>query len=311
MPCESTRWMLTWNNPPDDWQEKIKPLPLKWFVGQLERGNESGVLHLQSCFVTARQHRPGGTLRMLQGASINGHLEVMRGTVQQAIQYCTKPETAVSEAFQLGDVPKEAKKSGGQQWRERLEECRDAALAGELDDGEYVDVAARCQAWYRRVEFQGFKRRARLLKKEGAFPHVVWFCGPPGSGKSWAARTLAETQGAYFLLDASRNSVWADGYEGEATLWIDDVRPSWMDADTLKAVLDKTREARLPTKGGHCYSLARLVIVTSVDPPMDTYAQGGAAEEVTRRVDKVVRLRDRFGAPGWQPPELPTLPWAN
>lgn len=302
------RMVFTCNNYPQDWQEKLSTIHnagMKYVAARPEVG-ASGTRHLQGLLIWKTRMPRGRTNQLFVQNGLPSYLAPMRGTLDQAFEYITKPETADGPLYALGEKPQRAK-SGGEMWAERLDEIAGQAARGELDVEEHHDVRSRCYKWFHDMQMRNSKKLAMGLR--GRYPYAVWFYGASRGGKTWTAQQWCERLNlSYYLLEESRGSVWADGYEGEDAIIVDDAAPSWAGADFLKSLLDKSRCTRLPTKGGHVYSQARLIIVTSVSHPSDAYIQGQGAAEILNRLDFLVPFGDKkYSDPSYTPPTLPDI----
>lgn len=117
-------------------------------------------------------------------------------------------------------------------------------------------------AWARNL--RAIDRYKRLVTPPRDFPcytHVLW--GPPGSGKSSRARTLAPT--AYWLSRGNGGSVWFDGYEAHAQIVIDEFY-GWISRDFMQRLSDRY-PLTLQIKGEARQCRASLLVITSNKHP--------------------------------------------
>lgn len=99
----SRNWVFTWNNPPEDtWLGGLSVDSSKYLYWQEERAPTTRTLHLQGfvCFSTLKSHSQVRAL--LPG----GRIEVMRGSVAENIEYCSKAESKVAGPWEKGERPK-------------------------------------------------------------------------------------------------------------------------------------------------------------------------------------------------------------
>ena len=103
-------FVLTWNNPgsADEFQQMLKGLSPTFFVFQLETG-EQGTPHFQGCVCFKNPRAFRAVTRGLPGV----HVDVMRGTVAQAVAYCTKEETRTGDIVTFGTQPLNGGNAGG------------------------------------------------------------------------------------------------------------------------------------------------------------------------------------------------------
>ena len=88
---EGKRWCFTINNPtPEDKQDVNRLATIcDYLVAQTERGEE-GTLHIQGFFILKTKKRMSW---LKNNFNSRAHLEISRGTNQQAADYCKKEET--------------------------------------------------------------------------------------------------------------------------------------------------------------------------------------------------------------------------
>lgn len=97
----SRNWIFTLNNPNVDQCGGLVVVGSKYLVYQKERGAE-GTEHLQGlvCFSILK------SLSQVRSLLPRAHLEIMRGSLQQAIDYATKEDTRVAGPWSTGERPK-------------------------------------------------------------------------------------------------------------------------------------------------------------------------------------------------------------
>ena len=96
-------WCFTWNNPPVEVVEgRLTVEGSSYLCYQIERGENAGTVHAQGvlCFSTLKSMAQVKSLLPLV------HLEVMRGTIIQAVEYCRKEDTRVAGPWEQGERPK-------------------------------------------------------------------------------------------------------------------------------------------------------------------------------------------------------------
>jgi len=214
---------------------------VRYCVIGLERGIQN-TPHFQGA-ISFTSPRSQSSVRKL----IRGHIEVQRGTHQQARAYCQKDGKYVEWGTPTVD-PGEQAAQQSTDWEEAFE----LAKSGRLDA-----ISAEKRIRYYRT-FQLIKRdyQGPVPSLEGVCGQ--WIYGPSGTGKSHAVHSAFP--GAY-LKDVSK---WFCGYQGEDTIWIDDVDPSqssWL-ARFLKIWADRY-PFPAQVKGGSMVIRPKRVIITS------------------------------------------------
>ncbi len=280
-------WVFTINNPTDEDVRVIHSLEsksIKYLRCKPERG-EGGTLHLQGLVVFANARTFGGVKGLFGGRA---HLEVMRGSVQQALDYVEKEDTSAIEEYPQGNIsigtrPKEG--SGGQGSRSDLLDVFNAIKSGKRGV-ELIESNPSAYIKYTRGinEVVGCFESRRNFKTD-----VFWYYGPTGTGKSKKAYEDAQDAGSLYVKDPS--SHWWDGYNGEHSVIIDDYR---RDMCTFSALLRLFDRYPLPVqvKGGYRQFNSKVIYVTTPKSPCDTW-EGRTEEDIAqllRRLTKVVHF---------------------
>jgi len=195
---------FTVNNYTSEVVEGIKAFAGKcrYLVFGYETG-ESGTPHLQGFAQLSRQM----TLAKV-GKMFPWHVEVTRGTPDQAAAYCKK-DGAIEEFGTMMTV-----QSGGTMEQDRWRELSDKAKLGKLDEIDAMDPKQYIK------HYRIFKEIAKdHMQKPVANDHLagIWLHGPSGVGKSRIARDVYPE---YYEKLCNK---WWDGYQMEETVIIDDV----------------------------------------------------------------------------------------
>lgn len=212
------------------------------------------------------------------------HFEPMRGSIQQAIDYCKKPETRVpgSTWEEEGEPPEQGRRTD-------LHDFRDAVLGG-VDDSTLVQDHIGCLAKYPRLESRLKAARDKELTRSFRSITVVVNWGDTGTGKT---RGPYE-EGAFIWHPSSPE--WWDGYDGEEMILIDEFYGQ-LKPDRLLALLDGY-QCRLPVKGAFTYAKWTKVYITSNQKPEDWYGEAvpdSVKAALMRRISQVVHFSLPFG----------------
>lgn len=274
-------WCFTANNYTAELLERIRGPVVQaasFLCFQPERG-ETGTPHLQG-FVHFSNPRALGGLTRLFGRGV--HFESMRGTVDQAIDYCSKEDSRDSDAgfaFEEHGV-----RPVGQGLRTDI-----LRLANMVQEGKRMrEVADEAPDVY--VKFhRGLSALASLYqeKREGP-PSVYWFWGPTGTGKTRAAYSEAEASGAVPYFKMSTNKWW-DGYEGQSHVIIDDYRCDFSTFAELLRLLDRY-PMKVETKGGTVEFVATHIYITTPKTPVDTWATR-SEEDIAQLIRRITEIR--------------------
>lgn len=257
----SRNYCFTINNYTEGDLLQCKTLECRYLVVGEEVG-ESGTPHLQGtvCFVNTR------TFSAVKKDLPKAHIEVCRN-VQSSITYCKKD----GKFFEKGDPPKTPQEIGKNE-KERWKDVRLAAEEGRWDD---IPESVRFnQAKLIKYHYDMAQLSVRLEDTE---EEHLWYCGPPGTGKSRKARE--ENPDAYLKMC----NKWWDGYDNEDVVLIEDFDAS----HTVLCHHLKIWADRYPFmaeyKGGARKIRPKKIIVTSNYHPKDIWQKAGDLDPILRR----------------------------
>lgn len=200
------RWCFTLNNPTDEEIASLKTLSnekyFRYIIFQGELG-ESGTPHLQGYFRFTHA-RALTTLKRI--VSSRAHYEKSRGTEQECIQYCSKPETRTFPPFTFGDPsPNQGTRSDVATYtRLRDVVVQQGLLAvADLDFQSFLRHHRGLQTYLTLV----LQNRSRAHRTE---LHIV--LGAPGTGKTYWANEHYAPHDTYWK---EAHHAWFDGYRPE------------------------------------------------------------------------------------------------
>lgn len=235
---------------------------------QVEKG-ESGTVHVQGlvCFndaisLLSAKRRIGG----------NPHVEVMKGSVEQAIHYSSKPHDGCDCAHCVkarllpnGGVVigpwSEGERPVGQGKRTDIVSIFEAVRAGDTT----VQIAeAHPGAWCRnRSSILEYRSLIAAPRSEQTVSLVLW--GPPGSGKTFRA---LHTPGTKFWLtrpNSRGGAVWWDGYANQEIVVIDEFY-GWLPRSDAQRLCDAS-PFRVQVKGGSVsFGTLSIIWISNVHP---------------------------------------------
>ena len=294
------RWVFTWNNPPDNWKEKImgdgtdapvgdetyprsdKGLPdvtaeqraCRWYIGkrpfpmeakfcvaEKECGHATGTTHIQGYFET-RQQWYWSTLHKMEPSA---YFALAISSQEDNIRYCTKDKSPENEPLFHG------------------EPLRKSIVA--LEKPRLEDILRDCltMQWYDfclKYPVQVFKDGPKYLqyKKEmtPAKPRWdgdlksknLWIWGAPRTGKSRWAHSQAEPENTYIKMQ----NKWWDGYDSKMhkIVIIEDADPKTLQLLTnhMKIWADRySFDAEIKGASVRIWPGDYRLIVTSNHPP--------------------------------------------
>ncbi len=238
----SKHWVLTLNNPepsdlvkaPGESGSKLAYLILGQEVG------EDGTPHLQGycCFIN-RQYLSGA-----KKIWPRAHLEIRRGSITEAIEYCKKDGDW--EEWGAKPITKE------QGTKKRWDFAYECAKKGEFEEIP-KDMLVRYYRCFKHIHQDNPPKHADLKEKKN-----YWVLAPSQYGKSRYARKRWPD-----FYDKSPNKWWM-GYKQEETILCDDFGPhqcqylGWY----MKRWADNF-SFPMETKGGGCVIRPKHIVVTS------------------------------------------------
>ena len=280
-PSASRDWMLTVPADAvdaDALEAFLKVVHASGAVYQRERGESTGYEHWQ---VFAQFASPKRFATLKRQCASNGlgkaHIEPRRGTVAQAVAYCSKEETRVGETCTFGEIA--LREAQGE--RTDLQRLRDMIMDGmSVDEVLRRDdkaVAARYVGYLR--EMAAARDRARAAAWRDM--HVLYIYGRPGVGKSRYA--LDAYPDSYRVTDYAHPF---DGYGGQPVLILDEFDGQF-DLALLLNLLDGY-PMELPCRYANKQALFDTVVIIS-NSRLETFYEGKEADRrkaLYRRIDE-------------------------
>lgn len=200
----SRRWCLTWNNPTEDDAKAQMAAPVTYQIIGKEGDDKTN--HDQGY----EEYKSLQSFAQMKARYPRAHIEVARGTSQQAADYCKKE----GDWTERGTIMQpQGKRNDIHAVRDMLKDKPTTTLRDILDTHpavlarypKFVETVRRCYA------------APTTLSWDDA-PNV-WFYGPAGLGKSRAARASSTS------LYVKMANKWWDGYDNEDDVLIDDFHP--------------------------------------------------------------------------------------
>ena len=255
----SRTYCMTINNYDLDDIEKLKNLKYKYLIIGDEVG-ESGTPHLQ-IFVHLKSASKFSALKL---KFPRAHIEVAKGNDKQNREYCSKQNVL----FEDGQISEQGKRTDIENIKEILTE------GGNMRD--VVAVAKSVQS-VRMAEIQ-----LKYFEKQRNWkPHVSWYWGATGTGKS--KRAHEEMPDAYVAMETA---TWWEGYDAHEDVIIDDMRKNFCTYSRLLVLLDRYA-CRVECKGGSRQFVPRRIIITSCYSPREMYDTREDIFQLIRRIDKI------------------------
>ena len=258
-------------------------------VFQRERGGKTGYEHYQA-FLQMESPRRWSTMknRLTEAGFGKAHFERRRGTVRQAVDYCTKKETRCGDPVFVGDIDHHERQGD----RTDLQELRDKIKGGMSVDEVLLDDddgrAARCVGYLR--ELESARNRSLLGKQRWRDLDVNYLHGPTGVGKTRYVFSRYDPNEFYRITDyahpwdmyENQHVVVFDEFAGQPTI---EQMLTWLDGYTVQ----------LPARYGNKLSSYDTVWVLSNLPFDRQYElnRHKQREAFRRRFDHVYRMDGR------------------
>lgn len=255
-------WLFTINNPtsneiPKTWSQ------VKYCIWQLEKGDE-GTPHLQGyvSFTVALR------LNALKKIDSKAHWEARKGTVQQAIAYCSKEETRVAGPWEIGKI-EQGKRNDLAPLQDDLDGNRSMKFISKEHFHPYLK-------YHRGI--QNYRRLHQPVRTEKTFVGVI--VGETGVGKS---RLMAQRFPDAFWK--SCGDKWWDDYDFQDTVIIDEFY-GWLPYAYLLRLLDRY-PINVESKGGMLNFNPKNVWICSNNEPFEWYkwSEKMKFEPLLRRID--------------------------
>ena len=270
-------WVFTINNYTDEHIEWVKGIDCVRIVAAKEVG-EAGTPHIQGAVTFKRMYSHSQVKKLCTQA----WFEVAKA--KQDFNYCKKSGSEV--------IRDENNKQQGK--RTDLDLVRKALKEG----SNMTDITDTCSS-LQEVQFaeKYIKYHQEPLPK-GTKILIYWYYGCTGTGKT---KAVLDEVNPFIPLSHK----WWDGYSGQDSVLLDDLRPDWCKPAELLRLLDPYRyQYKVEIKGGSLALLATKIYVTTPWHPSDFWRDTDEdPKQLLRRIHELMHFR-ADGA--WQQPSGPS-----
>lgn len=253
---KSTSWVYTLNNYTVAESASLGDIPMVYHVWGYEL-SDSGTPHIQGFIQFPKRMYLSGVKKYISRA----HWEIMKGTPEQASDYCKKDGDFVEK----GELCKQGK-------RNDLKQATSMIMSGT----DVRTVAIQCPEVF--VRFGRGLRDLSLFLQQPYNHNSVrgeWFVGRPGTGKSRQARE-------YPNVYLKAQNKWWDGYAGEETVVLDDLDKGGECLGHYLKIWGDRYACTGETKGGTIHLRHHRIVVTS-NFRMDQLWDGEMLAAIQRR----------------------------
>lgn len=300
-PAASRDWMMTIpaeKITDDDIELFLTSVHASGAVFQREQGEKTQYTHWQMLVQFPSPKRFSTLKNQCKRFGMDqAHLEPRRGTVAQAVAYCSKSETRVGETHTFGEIAQRDE----QGHRSDLQRLREMILSGmtveEVLMADEVGAAARYVGYLRDLA------AARDLARAQSWRDMdTWYIyGKPGVGKSRYA--LKRFPDAYRVTTYQHPF---DGYRGQSTLILDEF-DGQIELPLLLNILDGY-PLELPCRYANKQALFTTVIIIS-NEPIGAYYLNYAPDRLEALYRRIVRFIHFISEDKLKDVDLPKAGW--
>lgn len=266
MPSRQSRsYCFTWNNPESIPDFEESGIPVTYWIYQTEIG-ENGTLHYQGFLQFERKCALSTAITQLDVICdySHPHVEMMRGTAQEASDYCRKPG-AVDGPWTGGAITTERQ-------RKDLEEVKALVDQGASQKRLWEDAFPTMVRYHRSIA--EYKRVCHPMTRESCATTLL--IGTTGTGKSYYCRS--RVPGAY----NKSPGMWWDDYDSQPDVVIDEFVGSIPLHEFLQLTDPFSTGLRLQFKGGHVQVAPSRIFITTNTHPGDWWPNTPTYNAATR-----------------------------
>lgn len=258
----SKNFCFTLNNYTDQDIADLLDLESNYIIFSKEIAPTTGTPHLQGYIQVDRQT----TIKALSKKMKRCAIFIAKGTAQENQTYIRKNNN--QEVQEQGTVTFQGNRTD-------LETIRDLVIQG-------TSMSTICRSC---TTFQGLRFAEHLYKyleiERNWKPHVSWYYGKSGSGKTRSA--IEQLAPVYYTCPD--NLKFMEGYDGQENVLLDELREATIPYHHLLKLLDRY-PYRVEVKGSSRQFLAKKIIITSQFHPNTLYRSTGEDPvQLLRRID--------------------------
>lgn len=279
---------FTINNPTENEQNTILPTVQCEYTAYKSEIGENGTRHIQGLICFKGPKTFIGCRNKLGGRA---HVENMRGTITEALEYVQKEETTDRSEGATPFTERGTRPAGagcGQGSRTDLE-----GVYREIELGTRTrEIISKFPSEY--IKFhKGIQACISALQPVRKWiTKVFWYYGPTGTGKSKEVyEKMYEDEDNWYTKMGSNK--WWDGYEGEENVIIDDYRRDLCTFSQLLRLCDRY-PMKVECKGSSVQFLAKSIYITTSKNPRETW-EGRCEEDIAQLNRRITEVKHFSG----------------
>lgn len=212
---------------------------------------EYGVYQREMCPSTNREHwqaflvfKSRKRFDSVKRLYPNAHIEVMRGSVWQSIEYCRKLDSRIWGPYEVGTRPAMPKAA--------------VSVLDQLRTKRPIELLEENPKWWRSLKNLNQLAQEVISPRSQVTTGVILY-GKTGTGKSKIAHLISQFLGGAYWVEPEMK--WWDSYTQEELVVCDEYRCQ-ASTQFLLRLLDRY-PLRVPYKGGFAQFKSRMVVITS------------------------------------------------
>lgn len=276
----SRNYVFTYFKFPEHYKDyllKLEKIPnFRYVVAQVEECPETKKNHIQGYIEFSKKIGMKPIRKIMTGI----HLEIRRGTRQQARQYCMKLDSRILPPFELGNFME-----GGQGKRNDITKLKTLIESGKSLKQIVLEDCSNFQSIRIAEKLFQYNDNPRDHNKP---PVVRWYYGATGTGKTKSVYDEFKSENIY----PSFSYRWWDGYTSQKCILIDDMRRDYAKFHILLKLLDRYPHI-VQIKGGTRHINSPYIIITSAYHPKDLYETREDINQLLRRITTIKHYKTR------------------
>lgn len=267
-----TYWKLPENI--KNYCEKISKIEyFRYIIAQLEISPTTKQTHIQGYIEFDRKT----AIKKIQNVMPGIHVELRKGTREQAKAYCLKEESAIAGTLiEMGEFQTEQGKRNDIIF-----------LKKQVKDGKNLAkiIIEDCISYQQIRIVEKLNEYTSKPRNPYHPPSIRWYWGATGTGKTRSVYNEFKMEDIY----PSFSYKWWNGYYQQKVILIDDMRKDYAKFHILLKLLDRYPHI-VEIKGGTTHINSQEIIITSAFHPRELYDTREDVEQLIRRITTIKKF---------------------